>query len=383
MQKAHIPALTGVRAVAAGIVFIGHMIGPHHDVVPAPLRYGWTGVNIFFALSGYLFQHLYAESLVAGVFSWSAYIKRRLVRIYPVTMLIVLLSALSLLGSVSPLDVGLHLTLLHGWHPYYRMTLNAPMWTLTLEESFYIIAPVLIYYLAKFQSDLRRRLKLSRLGLWPLTSTVVVVLILWALTVAAGRGLAEYYRDIAYFVTGRWDPNVLTYTIFGRLGDFVSGMLAASVMATFRDRLSGRGDILVVVGSGLYLACINAIVVLGGPTQAGNHKLGTIALNGLAFCAAIVIAGLHAGGWASRLLSTRPAILLGEISFALYLIQFMPLGPIRNIGMALQWNLEQAGLNFVLAAFTAYVVMNIAALGVHYLYERPVGRALRKKVLRY
>ena len=48
------------------------MIGPHHDVVPAPLRYGWTGVNIFFALSGYLFQHLYAESLVAGVFSWSA-----------------------------------------------------------------------------------------------------------------------------------------------------------------------------------------------------------------------------------------------------------------------------------------------------------------------
>lgn len=106
MQKAHIPALTGVRAVAAGIVFLGHMIGSHHDVVPAPLRYGWTGVNIFFALSGYLFQHLYAESLVAGMFSWSAYIKRRLVRIYPVTILVVLLSTLSLLGSVSPLTLA-------------------------------------------------------------------------------------------------------------------------------------------------------------------------------------------------------------------------------------------------------------------------------------
>jgi len=379
MQNAYIPALTGVRAVAAGIVFIGHMIGPHHDVVPAPLRYGWTGVNIFFALSGYLFQHLYAESIVAGMFSWSAYIKRRLIRIYPVTSLVVLLSTLSLLGTVSPFDVGLHLTLLHGWHPYYRMSLNAPMWTLTLEESFYILAPVLIYYLTKFQTDLRRRLKLSRLGLWPLTATVAVAVILWALTVASGRGIAEYYREIAYFFTGRWDPNVMTYTIFGRLADFVSGMLAASVMASFRDRLSGKGDILVAVGSFLYIGCINAIVALGGPTMAGNHKLGTIALNGLALCAAIVIAGLHAGGWTSRLLSTRPAVLLGECSFALYLIQFMPLGPSRNIGMDLQWNLQQAGLHFLLAAFIAYIVMNIASLGLHFLYERPVGRALKRR----
>jgi len=382
MQKAHIPALTGVRAVAAGIVFIGHMIGPHHDVVPAPLRYGWTGVNIFFALSGYLFQHLYAESLVAGMFSWWAYIKRRLVRIYPVTMLVVVLSTLSLLGSVSPLDVGLHLTLLHGWHPYYRMTLNAPMWTLTLEESFYIVAPVLIYYLSKFQTDLVRRLA-HRTAVRAAATTIIIGVVLWALAVASGRGIAEYYREIAYFVTGNWDPNVLTYTVFGRLGDFVSGMLAASIMAHYRDRITGKGDLLVGIGTVLYIVCINAIVALGGPTMAGNHKLGTIALNGLALCAAVVIAGLHAGGYASRLLSTRPAVLLGECSFALYLIQFMPLGPSRNIGMDLQWNLEQWGLHFVAAACVAYVIMNVAALVLHFAYERPVGKWLRGKVLKY
>ncbi|MFM8772119.1 MAG: acyltransferase family protein, partial [Candidatus Kapaibacterium sp.] len=129
----------------------------------------------------------------------------------------------------------------------------------------------------------------------------------------------------------------------------------------------------------LYIACVNGIVALGGPTMAGNHKLGTVALNGLALCAAVVIAGLHAGGWVSRLLSTRPAVVLGEISFALYLIQFMPLGASRNIGMDLQWNLEQMGLHFVVAACVAYVIMNAAALALHYLYERPVGRALKKR----
>ena len=381
MQSTHIPALTGVRAVAAGIVFIGHMIGPHHDVVPAPLRYGWSGVNIFFALSGYLFQHLYAESLVASTFSWSAYLKRRLIRIYPVTTLIVLISAISLLGAVSLVDVVLHLTLLHGWHPYYRMTLNAPMWTLTLEESFYLLAPVLIYYVTKFQRDLRSRLSASTRAGGAAAKVLFIAVILWALSIAAGRGVAEYYREIAYFVTGRWDPNVLTYTVFGRLGDFVSGMLAASIMAHYRERLAGRGDILVGIGTVLYVVFVNCIVMLGGPTMAGNHKLGTIALNGLAFSAAIVIAGLHAGGVTSRILSTRTAVLLGECSFALYLIQFMPLGPLRNIGMTLQWNLEQLGLHFLLAAGICYVIFNIAALVLHYAYERPVGSFLRKRWL--
>ena len=381
MQSTHIPALTGVRAVAAGIVFIGHMIGPHHDVVPAPLRYGWSGVNIFFALSGYLFQHLYAESLVASTFSWSAYLKRRLIRIYPVTTLIVLISAISLLGAVSLVDVVLHLTLLHGWHPYYRMTLNAPMWTLTLEESFYLLAPVLIYYLTKFQRDLRSRLSASTHAGGAAAKVLVIAVVLWALSIAAGRGVAEYYREIAYFVTGRWDPNVLTYTVFGRLGDFVSGMLAASIMTHYRERFAGRGDILVGIGTVLYVVFVNCIVMLGGPTMAGNHKLGTIALNGLAFSAAIVIAGLHAGGVTSRILSTRTAVLLGECSFALYLIQFMPLGPLRNIGMTLQWNLEQLGLHFLLAAGICYVIFNIAALVLHYAYERPVGSFLRKRWL--
>ncbi len=381
MSSVTIPALTGLRAFAAAIVFIGHAITAHHDVVPGLLQYGWAGVNIFFALSGYLFQHLYAESLISGTFSWWEYVKRRLIRIYPITSLVVIVSAISIWDRVTMLDFGLHLTLLHGWHPRYRLSLNAPMWTLTLEESYYIIAPVLIYYLKRFMDDLVRRLgagSSARL----IGKVLLVALLLWVVSCALGRGLATYHQDFVHLLFDVWDRDVLSGTIFGRLSDFVAGMLAAAVMNVYGHRVKGRGDVLVATGVMLFFCCAAFIQSHGGPTGVGNFKLGSIAINGLAGSAAVVIAGLHAGGWCSRLFSTRVAVVLGECSFALYLIQFMPVGPFPKISMALQGGLEASGLHFLLAALISYLVMNLAALLLHRLYERPLGLVMRRKWLR-
>lgn len=381
MSSVTIPALTGLRAFAAAIVFIGHAVTPHNDRIPALLQYGWAGVNIFFALSGYLFQHLYADSLVSGTFSWWEYIKRRLIRIYPITTLVVIASAISIWDRTSMVDIGLHLTLLHGWHPKYRLSLNAPMWTLTLEESYYLIAPVLIYYLHTFTGDLRQRLGRSSPSLLALKMCLVAI-ILWVLSFALGRGLASYHQDLVYQFFGLWDWDVFSGTIFGRLSDFVAGMLAASLVRLHGHHLKGRGDILVALGIALFFGCVGFIDTHGGATGVGEHKFGSIAINGIAAAAALGIAGLHAGGLASRLLSTRPAIILGECSFALYLIQFMPVGPYPKVSMALQAGLESWGLHFLLAALACYLIMNVAALALHWLYERPLGLLLRRKWLK-
>lgn len=381
MTSITIPALTGLRAFAAAIVFFGHILTPHYDVVPGLLQYGWAGVNIFFALSGYLFQHLYSETLIQGTFSWWEYIKRRLIRIYPITSLVVVLSAISAWDRITMTDIGLHLTLLHGWHPKYRLSLNAPMWTLTLEESYYLMAPVMIYYLRKFSDNLRTRLESSSTGLL-LAKTCLIAFLVWCLSFALGRGLATYYQDIVHLLFDVWDADVLSGTIWGRLSDFVAGMLAAAVMRNHGHRIKGRGDALVVLGVMIFFFCAAFIQSNGGATSVGNHKLGSIAINGLAGSAAVIIAGLHAGGWFSRLLSTRVAVVLGECSFALYLIQFMPVGPFPKISMALQGGLEASGLHFLLAALTSYLIMNVAALLLHRLYERPLGIAMRRKWLK-
>lgn len=381
MSSITIPALTGLRAFAAAIVFFGHILTPHYDVVPGLLQYGWAGVNIFFALSGYLFQHLYSETLIRGTFSWWEYIKRRLIRIYPITSLVVVLSAISAWDRITMIDIGLHLTLLHGWHPKYRLSLNAPMWTLTLEESYYLMAPVMIYCLRKFSDDLRKRLAPGPSGLL-LVKTCLVALLVWILSFALGRGLASYHQDLVYQVFGLWDWDVFSGTIFGRLSDFVAGMLAASLMSMHVHRLKGRGDLIVAIGVFLFFCSAGFIHTHGGATGVGEHKFGSIAINGLGAAGAIIIAGLHAGGWFSRLLSSRVAVVLGECSFALYLIQFMPVGPFPKISMALQGGLEASGLHFLLAALTSYLIMNVAALLLHRLYERPLGIAMRRKWLK-
>ena len=108
-QTKHIPALTGIRAVAAAMVFFGHMLHSRLDQTPLLVQYGWTGVNIFFALSGYLFTYLYADALLDGSFHWSEYIKRRLIRIYPLTTLLIVVAVCSAWGSYSADNIILHL----------------------------------------------------------------------------------------------------------------------------------------------------------------------------------------------------------------------------------------------------------------------------------
>lgn len=376
----HIPALTGIRAVAAGIVFFGHMIERHLSEMPDLLHYGWTGVNIFFALSGYLFTYLYSADILNGVFSWKNYIKRRIIRIYPLTTLLVVVTVFSLWGNLSPQNVILHLTLLHAWFPMYRMSLNSPMWTLTLEESYYFMAPVLIYHLGRFYENLASRRLAGQHGFGLFVRIMLPTIGLLFLTFAVSHGSTGLYQSAVDYVTGVWDQGAWTFTLFGRLIDFVSGMLAASIARIVLPK-KRWGDVIILVGFVVYMTAIHFIASHGGPSLAGNHRLSPYAYNGIAVGAAIMLYGLHAGGMFSRLLSSKLAVVLGEASFALYLIQLMPFFWWPHIGLDFQRWLEGLGLHFVAAALIAYGVFNLVSMGIFYGFERPVGQFLRKKYL--
>ena len=363
----NIPALTGIRAIAAGIVFLGHMIESHRHEIPDTLEYGWTGVSMFFALSGYLFTWRYADALIDGSFRWGRYIKRRLVRIYPLTTLIILVSALSQFGRYQWTDIALHLTLLHSWVPSFRFTINSPMWTLTLEENYYLLAPFFITFFSK----LRNRLDALR-------PVLLLVAASWVGLMFVSTTSTTAYINILEMISGYRDNEAWTFTILGRLPDFASGMFAAIVARTYLARGKHYGDVCVALGVTLYLVCINLIIAHGGPRVAGHEFLGTMGFRGIAVASAIVFYGLHAGGRASAMLSTPLMLRLGECSFALYLIQFLPVGPVKNIGMFTQRSLESLGLHFVAAAFVSYVIFNIIAYATYSAIERPLATYLRR-----
>jgi peptidoglycan/LPS O-acetylase OafA/YrhL len=363
----NIPALTGIRAIAAGLVFLGHMIESHRQDIPDTLEYGWTGVSMFFALSGYLFTWRYADALLDGSFRWGRYIKRRLVRIYPLTTIIILISVLSQFGRYSLPDVALHLALLHSWVPSFRFTINSPMWTLTLEENYYLLAPFFITLFSRIQL----RLKYLR-------PMLLMVAAAWIAMMFVSTTATTAYISLLEMLTGFRDNEAWTFTILGRIPDFVSGMFAAVIARTYLVRGKHSGDFIVLAGIALYVVCINLIIAHGGPRIAGHQLMGTLGFRGIAVSSAIIFYGLHAGGYASRILSTNLMLRLGECSFALYLIQFLPVGSIKNIGMYTQRMLEAQGLHFILAACIGYVLFNLAAFGAYRFVERPVATWFRR-----
>jgi peptidoglycan/LPS O-acetylase OafA/YrhL len=144
----HIASLDGIRAVAAMIVFVSH--AGLQQVVP-----GGFGVTVFFFLSGYLITTLlrreYAES---GGIDLRKFYLRRVYRIFPPLYLVLLvLIVLSLSGAIrggmQPGAVLAQLAHLTNYYVIYHGSIHAPivpytlpMWSLAVEEHFYLLFPL-------------------------------------------------------------------------------------------------------------------------------------------------------------------------------------------------------------------------------------------------
>jgi peptidoglycan/LPS O-acetylase OafA/YrhL len=100
-ERPNIPALTGLRGVAAAWVALFHL------TVGVPiLRHGDLGVDVFFILSGYVLTYVYAGKL-ANSAAYFGFIRARLARIYPlhlVTLCVLALMVVALpdLQSATP-----------------------------------------------------------------------------------------------------------------------------------------------------------------------------------------------------------------------------------------------------------------------------------------
>jgi peptidoglycan/LPS O-acetylase OafA/YrhL len=375
----HIPSLTGIRAIAAGIVFLGHMIHFHQQDTYPIMHYGWIGVNIFFALSGYLFTHLYADSLLQGTFSWLDYLKRRIIRIYPLTTVITLICIFSKIGVFSYGNIITHIFLIHSWFPAYRMSINAPMWSLTIEESYYLLAPFLIYTSALLSDSVFAKLQTYSSIFKKHSLLFIMMIVLWIISIAFSRGSVGLYQDMILYWFGKWDKDALTMTIFGRMSDFVAGMLLALIARYFPPQKSKHGDIISSIGIMLLVFSLQFIIIQGGPNTAGLNKMTVWAFAGIPLGASILFYGLHSGGLLNTILSSKLFIVLGESSFALYVIQFIALPGIPNASMGLQMYLEKQNIHFLLAALISYMSFAFLAFIVHIAFEKPITSYLRGK----
>ena len=163
-RKPTLGALTGLRFLAAAQVVLFHSIGPRLDHLAPPLAgllgAGYTGVSLFFVLSGFVLAYNYLAPGQGGTTKTGNFLAARVARIYPVYLIGVLLALPGLAGKLlrdhGPGDAFLAgspvvlsaLTLTQSWIPAYACRVNCPGWSLSVEAFFYLAFPLLGVFLA-------------------------------------------------------------------------------------------------------------------------------------------------------------------------------------------------------------------------------------------
>lgn len=299
IRGTYYPHVDGVRALAVLPVLLFHVLSP---LCPG----GFAGVDVFFVISGYLIAGGIWRDLEEQRFTIRRFYHRRIRRILPAYFGMIaavfaagigLYYALPLIGLSDAVCMGTLFSSNLFFHAlqsdYFAVEAKTNpllhLWSLSVEEQFYLIIPLLCSLLWK----LRRR--------WLLPSLIVLAagsLVGAVLAVQHGRGAGAFY--------------LLHYRAWELLAGVIVSLLPAAAGASPEtDKAAAhRGDALAGAGLALVLAPY-ALLSENRPfpgLTAIPSVVGTL----------LLIRYGHAG-WVGRLLAWTPLVSIGKISYSLYL----------------------------------------------------------------
>lgn len=162
---AQLETLDGVRGLAILMVMLHHFtqVIPSGGAVVSGVRtflyYGWCGVDLFFALSGFLITRILLDTVRSSNY-FSGFYARRVLRIFPLyylvlTYILLLAYVLSPLSAVTPVpaDRKLYFAYLTNWLVLWKGTWRANIlghfWSLAVEEQFYLVWPFCVFVFSR------------------------------------------------------------------------------------------------------------------------------------------------------------------------------------------------------------------------------------------
>ncbi len=350
----YIASLDGIRAIAVIGVLIFHGSASW-------LPGGFLGVDVFFVLSGFLITSIILTELTnTGRVDFRRFYVHRARRLLPALILVLAASAVLVLlfahDAAEQLrrDIVASLLYVTNWvnifadQSYFEATGRPPLlqhlWSLAVEEQFYLVWPLLVVFLFRK----RGRQLVGKVAIWA----------------AIGSTLFMLTLSVLWSMPGDNDPSRL---YFGTDTHAMSLLVGAGLATIWRPgQLRGR----LSVAAQLVLAAIGAaaltIIVW---SYVSVHENSTLLYRGgfLAFAAAVAVliaVASHPGVPAARLLGTQPLLYIGRRSYGLYLWHwpiFMVTRPGIDTGLAeIPSFALQLGLTFGLAELSyRYVEMPI------------------------
>jgi peptidoglycan/LPS O-acetylase OafA/YrhL len=337
--------IQALRALAVSFVVVGHLW-------PAAFSGGYVGVDVFFVISGFLItSHLLSQATTSGRVSLPGFWGNRAIRILPAAMLVLASSAIATLLFVPQSFWQQYLREIFGATIYVENWVLAvdaadywaaessasPIrhyWSLSVEEQFYIVMPLVL--VAALQ--LGRR---------------------WRVWYGLGLGLLAIVSfGYSIWFTAR-EPSAAYFVTTTRVWEFAAGSLLAllhrPIPRSFAAPMAWAG-LAMIVGAGIsyseassFPGYVAAVPVVG---------------------ALLVIAANASGGVLGFIQEARPVQLVGDISYAIYLWHW-PL--IIFAGYAWSGEIAFAGrvALLALATFTAWLSTRF--------FEDPIRFGIAKK----
>ncbi len=339
------PEIDGLRALAVMCVFLFHLGVTFADG-------GYVGVDIFFVISGYLITNIIYKELNGASFSIGDFYERRVRRLAPSLIFILTGTIIAGLLYLHPDDLialsksVIGTSLFASNILFYRQSVYfdtaselKPLlhtWSLSVEEQFYLIFPLIMVFLYKFY---KKNLPITIACL----TVCSFIICIWS---------EKYAPAFGFFLP------------FTRSWEFLIGsLIALRFFPVVKNQNVNQG----LAGFGLALIMFSVIIYTNKTPFPGIAALAPVAGSTLLiYCAN--------GTFVGRILSMRPIVYIGLISYPLYLVHWPIIVIIKYV--SIDTNLES--LTPVQTTIAIVSSLLISSFMLHFV-ERPFRNKLQWK----
>lgn len=359
LEQRYFPSLTGIRAVAAFMVYIFHF----NPFIPEKFGNGVfsffdqfnAGVPIFFVLSGFLIAARYQDKILPNWTWFKQYLLKRFARIYPIyfllttiTFAIIWLDILCLPPGTSPKDFNsfilylLNVTFLKGFFDLFKNTGLPQSWSLSVEECFYLCAPIL--FLLK-----------TRINLF-LQCCILFVFGLFLTLIFSPINFFGFFSSLKF---------TISVTFFGRIMEFYIGIKLFDLFKNRKGEKTCKYNFPLFTIAGISGATLTLLLL---SLLSDFYLLKTLVhIWVLPVFIALTFWGLLTEvSIIRRLLETEIFQLLGKSSYAFYLL---------HMGF-----LQVLLYKFFNTDYTMiFISITLISIAVYKLIEEPVQKIITKK----
>jgi peptidoglycan/LPS O-acetylase OafA/YrhL len=388
-SRPQIPALTGLRFFAAFMILWGHSVGwiaQFQDADVDRITFiGVPGMSLFFVLSGFVIHYNYRDLFLRHGFARAIceFAAARFARLYPL-YLVFLVMAIAADGPVPARILGYFVTLTQSWwYTVYqdRLIINwlFPLsWSISTEMFFYAVYPAVAFWFAAVVGG-RRMLWIAAL----FSCAVLAGLVASRIYLSSFLDIAQAYVP-DYIASGSddsFDRWFFYFSPYARVLEFLLGCMTAQAVVGMRgkpvlaiERHLGAWALAAAVAALLLISMMTVGIVQTTPVTKYVKHLEMTFLCGppvsiILFCVARYETRV------ARLLSLPVLVLLGEMSYSIYLVHTFTLRLFeRPPRLFSPWQALDAGLCVVCGIALTLIV----SYGTYHLIEMPGRLRLRR-----